>query len=127
MKKAFTLTLTTAIATTLAACGSSPRGEWDDGYTQYADRDTAVCVDRRTNQRLPDSSCDRRGGGGYWYYMGRNSAVPYYGDRVSGGTYTRPAGRTYYHAPSTTSMSRSTAVSRGGFGSTGRSGFFSGG
>lgn len=131
MKKQFNLTLTTAIATSLVACGPSPSssGSWDD-YTQYSDRDTAVCVDRRTNQRIADSNCDRNGSGGnaaFWYYMGRYSAVPYYGERVSGGTFTRSPNVSYYRAPPTTSMSRSDAISRGGFGSTGRSGYFSSG
>ena len=135
-KKTFSLTMTTTLAAALVACGPRPQyqGDWDDGYTQYADRDTAVCVDRRTGKRIDDSNCERgrsHGSAAGWYYVGRNSALPYHGDSVRGGTYTRPAGATFYHAPATTSMSRATAVSRGGFGSTGRSfasrGFSSGG
>jgi len=120
----FNLSLTVAVAASMSACGpASNNYDWDDGYTQYADRDTAVCVDKRTNKRLPDRECDRRSGGSgaMWYYLGRNSAIPYHGDRVGGGTYVRPSGTSFYKAPSTTSISRSSAVSRGGFGSTGRS------
>lgn len=127
-KKNFYLTLTTAVATSLAACGQSPNTDWDDGYTQYADRDTAVCVDQRTQKRVPDEEC-RRGGGSRsgWYYMGRNSAVPYHGQSVAGGSYSRPSGRTFYYAPKTTNMTKSSAVSRGGFGSSARSSSFSSG
>lgn len=127
--KKFSLTLTTAVATSLAACGPGNNADWDDGYTQYADRDTAVCVDQQTKLRVPDDRC-RSGSGGSragWYYMGRNSAVPYYGEAVRGGTYNRPAGRTFYYAPKSTGMTKSSAISRGGLGSSSRSGFFSSG
>lgn len=123
MKKQFALTFTTAIATSLVACGQPSSAGWDDDYVQYAKRDTAICVDPRTQQRLPDRECSRGGGGSaaMWYYLGRSSVMPYHGDYVSGGSYTRPQGRTFYHAPASSSMSRQAAISRGGFGSTGRS------
>jgi len=126
--KTFNLAITTALAASLSACGQ-PSGDWDDGVTQYADRDTAVCVDRVTQKRIPDRECDRRGVGGntnpaLWYYLGRNSAVPYYGDTIRGGSYSRPAGRSFYHAPASTAMTKSSAVSRGGFGSSARSSGF---
>lgn len=117
------LKITTAIAAALlaGACGQRDSG-WDT-----ADRDTAICTDR-SGQRVPDANCERRGayggGGGnafLWYYLGRNSAVPYYGERAYGGAFTRTAGATYFHAPAASAMSRSAAISRGGFGSSARS------
>ena len=128
--KTFNLTFTATIAASLSACGPTPSGQWDDGYTQYADQDTAVCVDPKTNKRIDDDYCEkggrRHGGGVALYYVGRNSALPYRGDSVSGGSYRRASGVSYYRAPSSTSITRSAAVSRGGFGSTGRSFSFGG-
>lgn len=88
----------------------------------------AVCVDPKTNQRLPDQQCDdssysgssyssglgRRGG---WYYIPTNeeTRVPGVGGTVSGGSSTPP--------PSSASVGRgkiSTSggtVKRSGFGS----------
>ena len=109
------LIFTTALATSLglSACDQP-------SVTQYAQRDTAVCVDHQ-GQRVPDDRCGQHYYGGaspfLWYYLGRSAAVPYYGERVYGGGFTRTAGATYFHAPSATAMSRSVAVSRGGFGS----------
>lgn len=107
---------------TLAAASAALVGGCEQSAPDWtAQQDTAVCVDRQNN-RVPDQDCDRSyGGGGHssaflWYYLGRNSRVPYYGDRVTGGSFTRTAGATYFHAPVTTAMTRSTAVSRGGFG-----------
>lgn len=121
MKLRHVLVFTTALASTLLSAGCSRQDA-----NQYADRDTAVCVDKQGN-RVPDDRCS----GGYhgsglsnaflWYYLGRSSAVPYYGDRVSGGSFTRTPGATYFHAPSTTSITRSVAISRGGFGSSAHS------
>lgn len=135
MKKKIILsaTLAAALAAT-AACSRSP-GYYDNGY--YAGQNTAVCVDRMGN-RVPDTQC---GGGGYagannaflWYYLGRSSVIPYYGTHVGGGSYTRTAGATYFHAPVSANVTRSVAVSRGGLGSSARSyssarsGGFSGG
>ena len=117
------LIFTTALASslTLSACGQP-------SYQQTADQDTAVCVDREGN-RVPDDRCNSNAGyhgGGVsnaflWYYLGRSSAIPYYGERVGGGSFVRPAGASYFHAPSSTSMSRSVAISRGGFGSSAHS------
>lgn len=116
-KNKFNLVLTTTVAASISACGPSRQTDWDDGYTQYADRDTAVCVDQKTKQRVPDSECRRGGSRGGWYYLGRNSAIPYYGEPVRGGSYKRTPGSNYYYAPKSTSFTKNAAISRGGFGS----------
>ncbi|WP_288457444.1 hypothetical protein [uncultured Sphingomonas sp.] len=114
MKKDLTITTGVAAALLLSGCG----GQRDDWTAQ---RDTAVCTDRAGN-RVPDDRCDRRsgtghGGGFLWYYLGRNRAIPAYGERATGGSWSRPAGSTFYRAPASTAMTRAAAVSRGGFGS----------
>lgn len=126
------LALTTAMAATLTAlAGCSSGNDWDDNVV--ADRDTAVCVDQ-SGKRITDDNCNpRRGGGmgtaamlGYWYYMGRSSRVPFLGDSVNDGSgrfsgSARPiAGTSYASAPAAANMTRSAAVARGGFGSSGR-------
>lgn len=127
------LTITTAMAAALAtlpACSSG--GDWN-GDT-YADGDTAICVDQNGN-RIDEDRCDKNryySGGGYngyyWYYLGRRSMIPYYGESIRdaryaryGGGYSPRAGASYASAPMSTRMSRSRAVSRGGLGSSGRS------
>ena len=111
------------------ACSSND--DWNGDVV--AERDTAVCVDRE-GRRVDDDRCsnDHYHGSGVasaflWYYIGRNSAVPYYGDsihdrRFAGrGTFTRSPGVQYARAPASTAMTRSRAVSRGGLGSSARS------
>jgi hypothetical protein len=123
------LTMTTAMATLLlglpVACSSG--NDWDDDV--IADRDTAVCVNQE-GERVDDDYCDDDRGGGVsnaflWYYIGRNSAVPYYGDSIRHsrykGSYKPAPGVSYGKAPASTRMTRSTAVSRGGLGSSSRS------
>ena len=97
------LTLVAASAITLAACDQQP-DHW------IAQQDTQICVDHSGN-RVPDADCQNYHPGGsgvgnafLWYYLGRSSAVPYYGERVSGGSFTRTAGATYFHAPVSTAM-----------------------
>ena len=126
------LSMTTAMAAALVAlpaCSSS------DGWNGdvIADRDTAVCVNQQ-GSRVDDDLCDdRRGGGGsgafLWYYLGRNAAVPYYGDSIYDsrfarhgrpGTFAPQPGVGYARAPASTKMTRSQAVSRGGLGSSSR-------
>jgi hypothetical protein len=121
------LRITTGVAAALlaSACGQSA-DEGDNGWV--ADRDTAVCVDQQ-GARVPDDKCPQQrhavassfGSPFLWYYLGRSSALPFYGDRVSGGAYAPTAGSTYYHAPGVTAMTRSAAIARGGFGSSARS------
>ena len=129
------LTMTTAMAATMLALpGCSGGDDWNEDV--YASGDTAICVDQE-GKRVDDDRCNTSrahysggGGGGnafLWYYLGRSSAVPYYGDsirdpRFAGhGSYQPRPGANYTSAPASTRMTRSAAVSRGGFGSSGRS------
>jgi hypothetical protein len=121
------LALTTAMAATLIALPAcSTEDDWDGNYV--ADRDTAVCVDQN-GYRVDDDYCDSNGfrGSHAWYYMGRGSRIPYYGDSVRDarlgfvGSTAPTAGVDYARAPTAASMTRSAAVARGGFGSSGRS------
>lgn len=126
------LTLTSAMAATLtglAGCSSEP--SWDDGVV--ADRQTAVCVDQ-AGYRVDDDRCDNpryRGGGFGWFYVNRGARIPYLNDSIDdprfrgGGSRQSIAGSDYVRAPKAANMTRSAAVSRGGFGSSGR--FFGGG
>lgn len=127
------LALTTAMAATLTALGGCSSGnDWDSDV--YARDDTQVCVDQN-GYRVDDGNCERphiRGGSHYgWFYLGRGSRVPYYGDSVRDpagrivGSATPNSGTQYTRAPSSTAMTRSAATARGGFGSSGH--FFGGG
>lgn len=130
MKKQLAMTTAMAAAlVTLPGCSSS--NDWEDA-TSYADSDTAICVDQE-GRRIDDDQCDddrhgHRSGlssGFLWYYIGRNSAVPYYGDSVRQrgvvGSYSPKQGVNYARAPAATRMTRSQAISRGGLGSSSRS------
>lgn len=127
------LSMTTAMAAALVAL---PACSSNDGWNEdvIADRDTAVCVDKQ-GSRVDDDLCsdDRGRSGGssafLWYYIGRSSAVPYYGDSIYDRRYARNGrpgsfapqpGVNYARAPASTKMSRSQAVSRGGLGSSSR-------
>jgi hypothetical protein len=132
------LSMTTAMAAALVALPAcSSNDGWNDDVV--ADRDTAVCVDKQ-GSRVDDDLCNdgrRSGSGGgvsnafLWYYIGRNAAVPYYGDSIYDRRYARPGGGgygsfaprpgvDYARAPASTKMTRSQAVSRGGLGSSSR-------
>lgn len=123
------LFLTSAMAASLLALSACSSGDgWNEDV--YAQSETAVCVNS-AGERIPDSNCDDTYHGGHsgasWYYFGRNSRVPFYGDSVhdsrfagTGSPEAQP-GTTYYRAPASTSVTRAQAVSRGGFGSSGRS------
>jgi hypothetical protein len=130
------LSMTTAMAAALLALpGCSNEPEWNGDVT--TDRDTAICVNKE-GERVDDDQCARHShaGGGYhggggsnaflWYYLGRQSAVPYYGEsihdrRFAGrGSFQAQSGAVYHAAPAETRMSRSRAVSRGGLGSSSR-------
>ncbi len=128
------LSMTTAMAAALLSLpGCSSNDEWNEDVV--ADRDTAICVDKE-GKRVDDGQCRQRnavhqGGSGVgtaflWYYLGRNSAVPYYGDSIRNpryaglGSYQPRSGVNYAAAPAASRMTRSSAVSRGGLGSSGR-------
>lgn len=124
------LVLTSAMAATLSALGGCSSAEDDWNGNQIASTDTAVCVDD-AGYRVEDWQCDDdgrsyRGGGAGWFYARRGSTVPYYGDPVVNGSNgivgsrTPEAGKYYTRAASSANMTRSAAVSRGGFGSSGR-------
>lgn len=84
---AVTLGLTALVAEGLTGCSG------DNKDPDYA----AICVDPRTNERLPDDKCDDdheydgHSGGFYWFYMPTHSGyvVPPVGSHysTSGGTY----------------------------------------
>lgn len=124
------LGFTAAVAASLAgtaACSSPPQDEWNSEV--YATSDTALCVDG-AGDRVDDDLCDddRYIHGSYYrpYYMRARSPLPYYGDsmrdpRYSAGSYTPVQGVAYDRAPTSTRMTRSQAISRGGLGSSGRS------
>ena len=124
------LAMTSAMAAVLIAVPACTANDgWDEDV--YASRDTAICVDRQ-GERVDDDLCDDdgyRGGGSsafLWYYMGRGSRLPYYGDSIhhrryqGHGSFRPGPGISYDRAPKTASMTRSQAVSRGGFGSSSR-------
>lgn len=117
------LTLTASLAAALV--GLSGCGD-DDDWDTRATADTRVCVDN-AGQRIDDDYCERRVGGSSFFYLGRGSRIPYYYDNVRDpryakyGSYTPNAGSRYVAAPASTRMARSTAVSRGGLGSSSRS------
>ncbi len=124
----FDLKITTGVAAALLASACS--SQQDNGWT--ADRDTALCVDK-AGKRVPDDQCPRQQvAGGYhgggmgsaflWYYLGRNSVIPPYGETARGGTFSRVAGASYARAPASTGVTRAGAISRGGFGSSARGG-----
>jgi hypothetical protein len=119
--------LTSAMAATLSSlAGCSSNDDWDGSV--YAENDVGVCVDQN-GYRVDDDYCDngnRRGGYG-WFYMSRGARVPYYGDSIKDkkfgfvGSSTPDSSKVYARAPESTRISRSTAMARGGFGSSSRS------
>ena len=124
------LKITTGVAAALLAAGCGQQQEQDNGWT--AAQDTAVCVDKQ-GQRVPDDKCPQQRHAAtssfaspfLWYYLGRSAALPYYGDRVGGGSYAPTAGHSYFRAPAGTAVTRAAAVrsgaiSRGGFGASAR-------
>jgi uncharacterized protein YgiB involved in biofilm formation len=124
------LTITTAVAGALVLAGCNrAKDDWEGSATQFAKHDTQVCTDRSTGQRIEDSHCRKHGSGGAkffaWYFLSRGAPMPYYGDKVAGGSFARAPGRSYFSAPGSTRMTRASAVSRGGFGSSARSSSFS--
>jgi hypothetical protein len=123
------LGMTSAMAAALIALPAcSSNNGWNEDVV--ADQDTAICVDRE-GERVDDDLCDDDRGGGFsnaflWYYIGRSSAIPYYGDSIhhsryrGRGSYQPTWGVKYGRAPTSTRMTRSQAVSRGGLGSSSR-------
>jgi hypothetical protein len=72
--------VTAVAAAALSGCSSSP---------DY----NAVCVDERTQQRVPDDDCDDTSSGlRSWYYIDSGRRTPSVGSRVSGGSTVVPNG-----------------------------------
>jgi hypothetical protein len=124
MAKKLTVTATLAAALTgLSGCSDGPR-------EVLAEDNVRICVDE-FGSRIDDDYCDddgyRRSGGGLatFMYLRRGSPVPYYYDNVRGPKYAKYLSRAplsgYRPAPASTNMARSSAVSRGGLGSSSRS------
>jgi hypothetical protein len=124
------LGLTTAMAATLTSLGgcSSADDDWD--VDQYARNDTQLCVDQN-GYRVDDDYCEGgryyvSGTGSRWYYANRGSRLPYVGDSIKDprrGFLLAEAphpGVQYSRSPAAANMTRSTAMARGGFGSSGR-------
>ena len=119
-----TVSLTAALALTLAGCSSSDN-EYKSACVKYPEGTQFVNGVPKLNGapvtdavRVEDNVCRTGGGGSHgWYYFGSGSRYPAVGSRVSGGTPTLPAGA---HAVSGLSKSGGTvsksSVSRGGFG-----------
>lgn len=116
------LTLTVSLAAALAGLsGCSNR----DNLDVRAAGTTRVCADE-WGQRISDDYCERRGGGGSFFYLGRGAPIPYYYDNIRDARYARyvsrtPPGGSFLRAPAGTNMARSSAISRGGLGSSARS------
>jgi hypothetical protein len=107
---AVALGITALLAPSLTACSST-----DESDNQ------AVCVDKTTEERVPDSQCDPGDGanigvGGifFWYFLATRGGAffPGIGQRVSGGTYAVPHG-TYTRGGVPSAGGN---VPRGGFG-----------
>ncbi len=135
------LGLTAGVATVLSGCGSSSPSPDYQG----------VCVDTRTNKRLPDRDCDDcvddnddgrcdrsggRSGFASWYFYNSGRQASRVGGTVSGGSFTTPpkghsfvaggiADRGGKVDAARAGSSGKTTVMRGGFGGGGR-GFFGG-
>lgn len=123
------LTLTVSLAAALASLSGCSDG---DDLDYRAAGNTRVCVDD-WGQRIADEHCQRSGrvGGGSFVYLRRGSPIPYYYDNIGDQRYAGYVSRTppsgfVDSAPNATNMSRSSAISRGGLGSSAR-GFGRGG
>jgi hypothetical protein len=124
------LLITSTMAMTLAALsGCSSGDDWNEDV--IASDDTAICVDQN-GTRIEDEECDKSrytngGSRGSFFYFARGARLPYIGDslrdsRYKFAGYSKPmVGVKYNAAPSSTGMSRSSAIARGGFGSGSRS------
>lgn len=120
MEKKLTLTVSLAAALAgLSGCSDN------DTLERRATGTTRVCADE-WGQRIADEYCERRGGGGSFFYLGRGAPIPYYYDNIRDARYARyvsrnPVGGSFVRAPAATNMARSSAISRGGLGSSARS------
>src|SRR5688572_26199099 len=76
-EKKLTLTVTLAASLVgLAGCSDN------DARGYRATGNTRVCADD-WGQRIADDYCERRGGGGSFFYLGRGAPIPYYYDNLN--------------------------------------------
>ena len=120
MDKKLTLTASlAAVLTGLSGCSSGPQ-------EVLAANNTRICVDE-WGSRIDDDYCENRSyrSGGSFVYLRSGSPVPYYYDNVRDRKYASYVSRSplpgFVRAPAASNMARSSAVSRGGLGSSGRS------
>lgn len=122
------LTVAPALSLALTGCAAG------DPSTQEQPTHQAICVDPETEQRVDDDECDDRGrlGVGGWYFLAMGARFPAIGGLASGGSRGVPSTphvrgglpRASAGGVSTSTATRGTAISRGGFGtSAGGSGF----
>ncbi|GAA1822666.1 tRNA-dihydrouridine synthase [Planosporangium flavigriseum] len=112
-----TLGVTSLLAVALTgACGSQRAGGDEYG---------AVCVDPQTQQRIDDDYCDddtHYHSGGGWYFIRSGRSYPAKGQKVSGGSFSRPGGGSTVKYGGVAAQggpvvkADSGSVSRGGFG-----------
>jgi hypothetical protein len=108
--RSFVLPIVSATATAFLAWGCG------------RDHPRQICVGL-ADTRVDDSYCTQSDSRYHWYYYpsgGGGGGVAGIGGHAYGGTYVRPAGTTFYAAPSE-------GVARGGFGSIGGHGGGEGG
>ncbi|WP_300974348.1 hypothetical protein [Sphingomonas sp. LHG3406-1] len=117
------LTITASLAATLTGLSGCDSRSND----MLAQQNTRICVDD-DGDRIADQYCSngRSGGGGFAFlYLRRGSPIPYYYDNVRDPKYAKFVSRSplsgYTSAPPSSNMTRSSAVSRGGLGSSSRS------
>ena len=112
----------TALLASALLTGCTPSGDViDEDYAQ-------VCQDRTTQERVEDSKCSEAGrssGAFGWYFLpliinnsSRSTVIPRVGSRVSGGITSIPSGTTARSGFASDGQS----VTRGGFGSSVKSG-----
>lgn len=118
---AVTLGITALVAGGLTACGSTA----ERNYAGY-------CVDKQTQQRVPDSECRSGRSGRSWYYVRSGTSYPRVGGRATGGSATAPKDYSYVEggldAKGGTTDAKSVkggtvhSVTKGGFGGLGSKG-----
>ncbi|WP_247826571.1 tRNA-dihydrouridine synthase [Arthrobacter antioxidans] len=112
----------TALLASALLTGCTPSGDViDEDYAQ-------VCQDRTTQERVEDSKCSEEGRSSShfgWYFLpmvlnssGSSTVIPRVGGKVSGGTTSIPSGTTARNGFAGDGQS----VTRGGFGSSVKSG-----
>lgn len=124
------LPIVTALASVVVLAACNQNNSKNSGWS--ASNNTRICVDAKHN-RVSDDHCNQpnNNSSGFdngavlwtWYYLNRGSFVPPIGSIVNGG-YRTPLPNTNYLSSSesfsrasSSTVSRSSPISRGGFGS----------